>query len=398
MNARKEKCGMITNEVHSMLYLTTCALHGIVPEEEAISEVDLQELYKFCKSHSMTAIVCMALENTDVFHHAKPEMKKKWLDAKNKAIRKNIMLDAERSKLFTWMEEQGIWYMPLKGSVLKDLYPKVGMRQMSDNDILYDPAFQYEIRDYMVSQGYEVIRIGETNHDVYEKPPVYNFELHTALFGAKHDPKWESYYADVKARLLKDEGKSYAYHFQDEDFYIYMLTHAFKHYSDRGTGVRSLLDVYVYVWKKGDTLDWEYIRKETEKLGIAAYEYQCRVLSRKLFEKPDLAYENTLTKEERKMLSFFTSSGTYGTVTNRIKNRLEKLQPNDAPIRRKTRMKYYIQRLFPDMNWMKRYSPFCAKHPWSVPVIYVYRIFNILLFGRERLTGELQVVKNARKE
>ena len=88
--------------------------------------------------------------------------------------------------------------MPLKGAVLKDLYPKHDMRQMADNDILFDVTCQKEIRDYFVSHGYEVISYAKGNHDVYEKPPVYNFEMHTALFGAGHNEVWAKYYENVK--------------------------------------------------------------------------------------------------------------------------------------------------------------------------------------------------------
>lgn len=44
------------------------------------------------------------------------------------------------------MEQRGIWYLPLKGIILKEFYPSVGMRQMSDNDILFDEAFAEQVR------------------------------------------------------------------------------------------------------------------------------------------------------------------------------------------------------------------------------------------------------------
>ena len=58
--------------------------------------------------------------------------------AYNKAVRKNVILDVERTAIFEEFERKGIWYMPLKGSILKELYPENGMREMADNDVLYD--------------------------------------------------------------------------------------------------------------------------------------------------------------------------------------------------------------------------------------------------------------------
>jgi len=105
----------------------------------------------------------------------------------NKAVRKNILLDAERTAIFERFEQQGIWYMPLKGSILKELYPENGMREMADNDILYDSTKQAEVKKIMLSMGYSAESVGKSHHDVYMKPPVLNFELHTLLFGAASD-------------------------------------------------------------------------------------------------------------------------------------------------------------------------------------------------------------------
>ena len=65
-----------------------------------------------------------------------------------------MLLDAEREQVFKEMDAAGIWHLPLKGSVLKSLYPKPWMRQMSDNDILFDPEYQSEVKDIMVKRGY----------------------------------------------------------------------------------------------------------------------------------------------------------------------------------------------------------------------------------------------------
>jgi hypothetical protein len=378
-----------------LIYLASCALHGTKPEEAVVAEIDLQQLYRLCRAHSLTAIVCMALEGTATFAAASPELQKKWLDEKNKAIRKNILLDAERAKLFAWMDEQGIRYMPLKGSVLKDMYPKMGMRQMADNDILYDAAFQQTVKDHMVAQGYKAVSVGSGNHDEYEKPPVYNFELHRALFGAIHNPLWENYYADVEERLLKDEGNSCGYHFRDEDFYVYMILHAYKHYEGCGTGFRLLLDVYVYIQQKESVLDWLYVDQETGKLEIIQFEQQCRTLAKKLFLTPDPAFYQTLTEEEQSMLIYLADAGSYGNMSNKVQNSLEKMQPDGEPIQKNVKRQYLIRRLFPDLSWFRMYVPFCYQHRWAIPFYMVYRMFRGALKRPRQILREVRLVRKA---
>ena len=116
---------------YDMLYLTACAVNNITPDSSCIALIDPDELFKMCQYHSLTAIVCTALESAGISN-------KKFIEAKLKAIRKNILLDSERKKICGTLEQYGIWYMPLKGTVLKELYPQTDVRQMSDNDILFD--------------------------------------------------------------------------------------------------------------------------------------------------------------------------------------------------------------------------------------------------------------------
>ena len=133
---------------YDMLYLTACAVNGIKPEKNIIKAMDMDKLFEICQFHSLTSIVCMALESTGI----KPSHK--WIETKAKAIRKVMLHDVERQNIISFMEENGIWYMPLKGVILKELYPKSGMRQMTDNDILYDETYQHELRNFMVGRGY----------------------------------------------------------------------------------------------------------------------------------------------------------------------------------------------------------------------------------------------------
>lgn len=374
----------------ALLYLMRCALQNTAPSP--IAELDYERLYNLSASHSVTAMTAMALESGDLLteNYATPECIKKWKDAKVKAVRKNILLDAEREAIFQHFEEQGVWYMPLKGSILKDMYPKMGMRQMADNDILFDPAYQYPLKAYMESRGYQVILFAESNHDVYEKLPVYNFEFHTALFSEYLYPEWAAHYEDVKLRLKKDEENGFGYHFSDEDFYLYLLIHGYKHYTLSGTGIRFLSDIYVFLREKGQLLDWEYVKKELEILKIQEFEAKTRELAEKLFGDNEVY---SLVGEEEKILKYLMGAGTYGTLKNRVNRELEGIQKNGGPVTAWTKIRYAWKRLFPDRTFMKAYAPFCRKHEWSIPFFRIYRLINAVIFRRKTIKNELGAMK-----
>ena len=380
-----------------MLYLITCALHNQTPDKDKVCDMDLAALYRYAKCHTLAAITYDALEllgnstGDGLRALAKDDtvvsVLTKWKESRDKALRKNLMLDAARKKLFQYMDAQHIWHMPLKGAILKDLYPRQEMRQMADNDILFDAEYEAAVKDYFVREGYEVISYAKGNHDVYEKEPVYNFEMHTALFGAGHNEVWAKYYENVKEHLVKIETGA-GYHFTDEDFYVYFVAHAFKHFDGCGTGIRSFVDCYVYRSVKG--LDDSYIEKELEKLGLSEFEKTFCSASEKVFGQ-GLSLEE-LTEEEYKMLSESMYSGTYGTTKAMVSKKLRKLQGDKAPIADKTKLLYYVRRLFPDMEFYKSYYPVVYKVKILIPFFVIYRMLRGAVFSGKRLAREAVMV------
>ena len=74
-------------------YLAACAIHGKVPENPS---ADMDDLYKFCKFHSITSIVAMVLEEIWKTTPADEAVMKKWRQARDKAIRKKLENDPDK--------------------------------------------------------------------------------------------------------------------------------------------------------------------------------------------------------------------------------------------------------------------------------------------------------------
>ena len=379
-----------------MIYLVVCALHDMTPEDDVMEAMDFEQVYRLAKSQTMAAVTFYGLE---LWEKAKTvleaELYSKWKEAREKAVRKNMLFDIEREKLFSFMEEKGIWYMPLKGSVMKELYPQAGMRQMADNDILYDSSFCNEVQRYMVSEGYEAVSVGMGNHDVYKKKPVYNFELHRALYGETQEEDWVKYYENVKERLVLSEGTSFGYRFSDEDFYVYFTSHAHKHYAGYGTGIRTLLDFYVYLNTKPE-LDFSYIEKECEILGIAEFERFSRSLCKKMFDGNcaalEVFFEKNLSDEEKQLLIYYLTSGTYGTLQRGIANKIKKLQKKGYG---NSKLRYAWNRLFPGYDTYKYYAPSVRGKFLQSAAGWFRRIFIVAFTKKRRndIAKEIDVLK-----
>lgn len=232
----------------------------------------------------------------------------------------------------------------------------------------------------MLEHGYTAESVGVSHHDVYMKQPVLNFELHTALFCDKHAEPLYRYYADIQRLLIKDEGNNYGYHFSDEDFYVFMTAHEWKHYNGGGTGIRSLLDCYVYCKIKGDNLDWNYITEQCKQLEIADFEQERRQLTVKVFSADTLP---DLNDAETDLLMYYLTSGTYGTFENRIKKKLKD----------QTKLSFWLHSVFIPYKQMNASVPFTARSPLLYPVGVIWRCGRVLINQRDRLILTIKAVK-----
>lgn len=382
-----------------MLYLVECGANARLPEPDRVAAMDLEKVYALSKRQSLEAIAYMALERVQktAFPAIKEEEKAvlaRWEEDKNKSIRRTMLMDAARAKLFAYLDANKIWHMPLKGAVLCDMYPEFGMRQMSDNDILFDPSFRRQVHDWFVEQGYTVNSYEESNDDEYHKKPIYNFEMHTALFLEKMEPKFARYYCTIKEKLQPAAGKAFEYQMTDEDFYLYLLAHEYKHYSNGGTGLRSLLDVYVFLMAK-DRLDWKYLKKELAELELVDFEKQMRELAKKAFD-PKME-KASLSQWELFMLTQLLFSSTYGVAEKFWQSQLRKMQPDGAKISAAVKYKYLKQRLFPgrtDMEmWCRKNAPWFLRHRKFLPAASVWRIVKRVGQKKKAIKVELDAVR-----
>ena len=86
-----------------------------------------------------------------------------------------------------------------------------------------------------------------------------------------------------------------------------ILAHEYKHFSHRSTGMRSLMDVYVFL-NAHPNLDWNYINTELQKLKLTEYEKHSRNLAQKVFKN------EALSEDETEQLMMYMDSSVYGTV------------------------------------------------------------------------------------
>lgn len=357
--------------VSHIFYLASCAIHGRKAEMERIQTMDLPRVLGMAKWNSLEAIVSMALEEAGL-------KSEETAAAIGNSQRRSLLMDLETAQILGKLEEAGIPHAPLKGMVLKSCYPRLGMREMSDCDILFDPSRAEDVRQMMGNLGFQTIKFNRGTTDVYFKEPVINIEMHRSLF-YPHREQLYAYYKDPLARMVRQKD-SCRFAFSPEDFYVYLLAHAYKHYSLAGTGLRILADVYVYRHWGGHKLDDAYLEAECAKIELGDFPSLVKSTSEKLFAG------ETFTEEEKDFLIYLLESGSYGTMKHRV---AKIVSENGGGF--KGKLNYIRTRLFMPSDVIKVSFPFFYKHKWLYPFLPLYRVCRNMKKARYELAMVLGI-------
>ena len=375
--------------------LASLSLAGKKLDQIPYSDKDLEAVYEYVKISGISAITFMALEDAlDVIDENSYMFD--WKKLRLNSIRRNLLFDQERNAITNFFEQNGIWYLPLKGSVIKEMYSNPEMREMNDNDILIDLDGREKAKEFMLERGYELKPNdkGEFddkgNSDEYIKKPFFYFELHKFLIEERYSPEQDKYFRHIKDRLIKDTDQAFAYHMTDEDFYLYMICHAHKHFSRNGMGIRFLMDEYVFLKEKGETLDNDYINEKIHEFGLEQFDADLRKVSKMAFDEDEECLEESLSDSEKALYDSCLGAGVFGNIETRWKNEAYEMSANSTDTI--TKKEYIKNRLFPDENWYRIYHPFVYRHKIVKPFFTIYRLTVLAFRGRKNVKKEMDQV------
>ncbi len=300
-------------------------------------------------------------------------------DKLTKSVHMMTVVDAQQqyeiSLLTDAFLKEGISFMPLKGVLLKECYPKSEMRYMGDADILIREDEYPQIREIMTELGYSFNL--ESNHEYIWSKGVMQIELHKRLIPSYNEDYYAYYETGWRLAKLNDKTR---YFMTDEDFLIYMVTHLAKHYRDSGIGIKHFVDVWVYKNQK-NSLDEKYIECELKKLQLFDFYKNCILLLEVWFEGKS---GNEITDI---MTQWIFSSGAYGTEKN---NSISSALKEEKKSGKNARLKFYIESTFPSYKHMCKKYKWLPKAPILLPFAWLVRMAVALLFKKGNVKGTMQ--------
>ena len=350
--------------------------------------LSLQALFAFAKEHGVEALVFHGLSMLP-----QDETDPVWQTWENRAqmlLTQSIVQLAERDVLIEDLTAAGMEILPVKGAWLKEAYPQIDFRQMSDLDILIHRENRNFARSKMLEMGFveEITEDSSPHHDCYEKKPYTAVELHLQLLPSGSG--YDSYYDHIWERTVPAEGNDRLRKLPPEDEYIFCLLHMKKHMEECGCGIRNLLDSAVYrdLWPE---MDKSYLEAEYRKLGILEYVHQVEALADCWFVTGEEIPEALQPMAENVLWA-----GIYGNLDNAFRLRTEALKEKyKNPV--VVQIVYWTSRFFRPLEEMKFWYPILEKLPVLLPVFWIMRILGKLIRKPQALLHHVQQVKEGSK-
>lgn len=358
--------------------LYTCRLLGSVindTEPPAMPDyINLEQLYAYHTQQDVVSLAYAALERLD----SSLAISEYIMDNK-RCILREARFDIAGQELYNAFEKAGIEFLALKGAILKKLYPKPYHRYYTDIDIYVGDRFD-DAEQVLLAQGYEKTGCDENNDVGYSKKPSLHIELHKALFPDDYD--FEGYFDDPFTHTDLKEGYQHYHLYRDNDFFIHVLCHLYKHFTFGGCGLKQFLDIYVMTQKM--KLDMDYIRSELSSFGMCDFLDTTLKLNRFFFdgEEPD--------DELIEIAEYVFNNSTFGNAENRLVLDYDKEQGEKRTLW--GTIKCFADRWGLNYLQMKERYKVLKYLPFLLPFCWIYRLFTALIFRRDTIKASVSEV------
>ncbi len=355
--SRKRRAKKTVTELMMKLILSVLQNRKVENFPQNLDEETLKNLYALSTKHDIAHIVAFALEKNGLLNDEKA--RSAFSKQKMLAIFRREQLDFEENRIFALLEEEKIDFLPLKGAVIKNLYPESFMRTSCDIDVLiHEEDLEKAISAITEKLGYSDNGRHFHEHSLTSKSGAH-LELHFTVIEniAKLDKVleriWEFAHPVQKG--------AHRFEVVNEFLVFHTVAHMEYHFIAGGCGVRPFIDL----WLMKNELDFsvEDLDSLLEESQSSEFYKNVNALTNVWF-----GIENH-TELTAMMEEYILTGGVFGSRVNRV----------SADIHRKgSKKSYVISRIFMPKSELETIYPDLKKHPCLLPFYEVKRWFRLL--------------------
>lgn len=285
------------------------------------------------------------------------------------ALNEYIVVDTKQiyyiDKIKNALNDNEIKFIFLKGSHLKQIYPKSHMRGMGDIDVIVKSEDLEKVS--LIFKNLEFKQTGKTTHHItYETIDNVEIELHNSVLSELESN--DSLFNNIWEYTNEDNNLILGYEL------VYLVKHLARHTRSSGIGIRSILDIEIFERYYKDDINYDKVYEflKLEKLDLfynKIKEINTIILNNKKYD------ENT-----KKTLNYLFKSGIHGSGSN-----YNPFVSRSVYQFKGGKFKYYFGMAFPSYKIMKGRYKSLKYVPFLLPIYYVVRWISFIFKGSKSI-------------
>lgn len=359
-------------EYEYIVALLKSLINGEKPPEKP-EELSFEGIFKKAKAHHVDAMTFYAVEQLE----KKPEkaLYDHWAESRNKSIFRDMNQSYEISLIKKKLEENKVRFVPLKGTILKELYPQSDMRYMCDMDFLIDEESKAAVKNILTDLGYQIDQYDQGKHDVYFKKPVMNVEVHRSIFSEISSVgKFHTLFE--RPFDFAEEGSGYCCNFEKTYFFLHILTHAANHYLHAGIGLRAFMDLWLYYSEYRSEID---MKRLEEYLNKSKHKKLCM----DMIELSQMWFGNKEFDEGlRETAQYVFEGGAFGSLQSQVSNKIKETG----------KLRYTLSWFFPSFKALREYHPILNKCPVLYPFVLIWRLISRPFVNSKKIIAKFKAI------
>ena len=366
--------------MHFVIELVKSSIDGT--KAKVPDNVDWENVFTYAKKQTLIPLVYYGIMASDI--EIPEEIREKF----DTCLLSHILVDQnqqfELAKIYKAFNENSVEHMPIKGAVIRPIYPKSEMRPMGDADILIRIADKDKVAELMQKLGYTAEK--ESPHEfVFFKGKIC-IEIHKCLI-PPYSKDYYAYYGDGW-QFAKKTADGFRYEMSQDDHFVYLITHFAKHYRAGGIGVLHMVDFWMYM--NAYQLDMDYIKKELDKLSLGRFFDNVMQTVNAWFNG---APHNEMTEF---ITTNIFNNEIWGTYESHSMAAAVKVSKSSSV--KGIKFKRAVGMLFPKLSSMKYGYPILKKCPFLLPFVWIWRWIDVLLFKRSKIKYRLEEINNTNED
>ncbi len=332
------------------------------PFTKPLDFADFKAVYKLAAKHDLGHLAYHAAEQGGVLPTPVDDAERAFLEKAAASVMsaqyRYVKLEAELAHIGEVFEREGIPYIPLKGAVLRVLYPESWMRTSCDIDVLVREEDLDRAADALVAEGFTTDGV-RNYHDMSLFCDGVHLELHHNIL--ERVPQMDAVLDTVWEHTVSKG----CYHVEKPAFFLFHhIAHMAYHFLGGGCGVRTVMDLWLLLGNS--RCSSAEVLALCEQGGLSVFAEQLCALAAVWFG------DGEHTDITRKAEQFILHGGAYGSQE----------QGSASTVARHGKTNAMWRKLFIPYTDLKRVYPALDGKPYLTPYYQLCRIVTRLKQGR----------------